>query len=284
MAENLRKVVKNAAVNSELENKKISDETIRMIEQCLKTENGSLMFQIYLKTTNNMENVVEEEVPNCKTSKYCYENGVLKNNKGIKNLALLHIVDSDSAAYYQSQIVGGYSDYKFGFGVENYLNLHKKLFCEVYPFAGEIRTELIYKSCRPYLDRTTPFCMPQFIYNNLKEVLSRMKKDIVNIKTREELVNYLGYYYGELNMIHPFREGNGRTLRTYFLLLVSECSKYFSFGEFELDYTNLLDTDKDELIKATIINSVTGDYDGIADFFDIVLVQSVRKVRTRSKF
>lgn len=283
MTKNLRKVVKNAAVNSELENKKISDETIRMIEQCLKTENGSLMFQIYLKTTNNMENVIEEEVKSCKTSKYCYENGVLKNNKGIKNLTLLHIVDSDSAAYYQSRIVSGYSDYKFDFSVNNYLNLHKELFGEVYPFAGEIRNELIYKSCRPYLDRTTPFCMPQFIYDNLKEVLSKMKRDIVNIKTREELVNYLGYYYGELNMIHPFREGNGRTLRTYFLLLVSECSKHFSFGEFELDYTNLLDTDKEELIKATIINSVNGDYKGIAEFFDIILVQKNSKMRTKCK-
>ena len=110
-----------------------------------------------------------------------------------------------------------------------------------------------------------------------------MKRDIINIKTREEFVNYLGYYYGELNMIHPFREGNGRTLRTYFLLLVSECSKHFSFGEFELDYTNLLDTDKEELIKATIVNSVTGDYKGIADFFDIILVQKSLKKRTKSK-
>lgn len=281
MVDNLRKVVINAAVNSELENKKISDETIRMIEECLKTDNGSLMFQLYLKATNNMENLVNDEVKSCKKSKYCYENGVLKNNFGIKDLTLLHILDSDSAAYYQSQIVGGYSDYEFGFSVNNYLSLHKKLFSSVYSFAGEIRNELIYKSCSPYLDRTTPFCMPQFIYDNLKEVLSKMKKDIVNIKTREDLVNYLGYYYGELNMIHPFREGNGRTLRTYFLLLVSECSKYFSFGEFELDYSLWLDTDKEGLIKATIINSVTGDYKEIADFFDIILVQKNSKMRTK---
>ena len=56
-----------------------------------------------------------------------------------------------------------------------------------------------------------------------------MKNKISTINSRSDLVNYLAYYYGELNMVHPFREGNGRTLRTYFLLLVHELNKYISF-------------------------------------------------------
>ena len=99
------------------------------------------------------------------TSKYCYDNGVLMNYYGIKDWELLHIVDGDSAAYYQSQIVSGDSNYRFSFDINSYLNLHRKLFSTVYPFAGEIRDEFIYKSCMPYLDRKTPFCLPQNIGN-----------------------------------------------------------------------------------------------------------------------
>lgn len=278
--EEIKRIVANAAVNAEIENKKLSDETIQMIENCLKTENGSFLFQLYLKARNNtiIENDGDERAVN---SRYCYDNGVLINKFGIKSLELLHIVESDSAAYYQSQIVSGVTNYKFGFNISNYLDLHKKLFSGVYPFAGEIRDEFIYKSCKPYLDRKTPFCLPQCIRENLVSILNEMKNKLANINSRDDLVKYLGYYYGELNMIHPFREGNGRTLRTYFLLLVKELNKYVSFGDFEIDYSLWSEIDKDNLIKYTIINSVNGDTSGIESCFDKVLVDRYKKVRTR---
>ena len=34
-----------------------------------------------------------------------------------------------------------------------------------------------------------------------------------------EYIKRLAYYYSELNMLHPFREGNGRTLRTFISIL-----------------------------------------------------------------
>lgn len=278
--EEIRKIVANAAVNAELENKRLSDETIKMIEDCLKTENGSLLFHIYLRTRK--ENCIENDgCDSAKGSKYCYDNGVLVNRLGIKSLELLHIVESDSVAYYQSQIVSGSTNYKFSFNIESYLDLHKRLFSGVYPFAGEIRDEFIYKSCNPYIDRKTPFCLPQCIKVNLICILNDMKTKINNINNRNDLVKYLAYYYGELNMIHPFREGNGRTLRTYFLLLVNEFSNYCSFGNFEIDYSLWNDEDKENLIKYTIINSINGDTAGIENCFDKVLVVEDKKVRTR---
>ena len=143
----IKKIVANAAVNAELEDKKISDETIKMIENCLKTKNGSLLFQLYLKSKNNgfMDDEIVEESVN---SKYCYDNGVLINKHGIRNLELLHIVEGDAVAYSQSQIVSGDVRYKFDFSVDSYLDLHEKLFSKVYDFAGEIRDEFIYKSCK----------------------------------------------------------------------------------------------------------------------------------------
>ena len=110
-----------------------------------------------------------------------------------------------------------------------------------------------------------------------------MKSKVTNIKNRDDLIKYLAYYYGELNMIHPFREGNGRTLRTYILLLVKELNKYFSFGDFEIDYSLWSDEDKNDLIKYTIINSINGDIEGIEICFNKILINKDKKVRTRKK-
>ena len=82
-------------------------------------------------------------------------------------------------------------------------------------------------------------------------------------------------------MIHPFREGNGRVLRTYFLLLVHELNKYISFDNFEIDYSLWDDNNKADLIKYTIINSINGDIDGIISLFDKVLVENNEKKRVR---
>lgn len=280
MNNDVKKVLKNAQVNSELENKDINDEVLKIMEECLNQKDGSFLFNLYLKT-NNIKSDVVDEVETCKESKYCYSNGVLKNNFDFKNLESLHQCDSYSAAFKQSKIVSGLTDYVFGFSVDSYLNLHKKLFDFVYPFAGQIREELIYKRCEPYFNAVTPFCMPMNIYDQLSDFMRKMKKGFFCIKTREDLVKYLGYYYGELNMIHPFREGNGRTLRTYFLLLVKELNKYIDFGPIELDYSLWDEIDKEELVRYTVINSITGEYEGISKCFDKALVEYNKKIKVK---
>jgi cell filamentation protein len=53
----------------------------------------------------------------------------------------------------------------------------------------------------------------------------------------------LAYYLGELNMIHPFREGNGRTQRIYIEQLC------LNNGRFEIDFTEIT---KEEMIVASV--------------------------------
>jgi len=276
----IKRIVANAGANARVEGMELSEETIDMIENCLKTDNGSFLFQLYLKNNTCILDSSDTLV-NSKDSRCCYENGVLKNNMGIKNKDVLDILVSDNAAFYQTQIVSGNDNYKFSFDVNSYLNLHRKMFEAVFSFAGDIRDEKIYKSCEPYFSYKTPFCEPSYIYNYLCGTLEDMKRRLRTLNNREDLVRYLAYYYGEINMIHPFREGNGRTLRTYFLLLVKEISKNLSFGDYELDYSLWSDEDREELIKSTIVNSINGDTKGIELCFDKVLVERIKKIRVR---
>ena len=74
-------------------------------------------------------------------------------------------------------------------------------------------------------------------------------------------------------MIHPFREGNGRTLRTFMTMLVDYLNFQLDLGV-ELQYSLWNDDDRENLLKSTIISNVTGNTDGIRECFDKVLVST----------
>ncbi|MEK4555243.1 Fic/DOC family protein [Jeotgalicoccus sp. FSL K6-3177] len=91
--------------------------------------------------------------------------------------------------------------------------LHKKLFGDLYVFGGEIRDKTLMKD-------KTRFCEPQFIEEQLS-ILCRAINNESSWNSVEEAAERLSYFKTELNMIHPFREGNGRTIR----LVIREVAK-----------------------------------------------------------
>ncbi|GLY54479.1 Fic family protein [Lentzea sp. NBRC 102530] len=86
---------------------------------------------------------------------------------------------------------------------------HRALFQDVYHWAGEIRTVNISK-------QRSMFAAWQFVEDQTSAVLARLEDDNWLIgASREHFIERLAYYYGELNVCHPFREGNGRAQRAF---------------------------------------------------------------------
>ncbi|MBE1556446.1 Fic/DOC family protein [Sporosarcina limicola] len=83
--------------------------------------------------------------------------------------------------------------------------LHFFLFQDVYPFAGQIRDVQLMKG-------HTRFCQAEDIESNLKALTEQLQKE-QRWESIEQAAERLTYYKTELNIIHLFREGNGRTLR-----------------------------------------------------------------------
>ena len=56
----------------------------------------------------------------------------------------------------------------------------------------------------------------EYIENELTRLLSELKSEnfLANL-TKEKFAERLAYYWAELNVLHPFREGNGRTTREF---------------------------------------------------------------------
>ena len=77
-------------------------------------------------------------------------------------------------------------------------HIHKRLFDEIYYFAGKIRDVNISKG---------NFRFASALY--LREAISSVEK--LPQKTFDEIVTK----YVEMNVVHPFREGNGRSMRLW---------------------------------------------------------------------
>jgi cell filamentation protein len=91
------------------------------------------------------------------------------------------------------------------FDPAHYYAVHRHLFGDVYAWAGEYRTVRIAKG-------ETMFCYPENIAAQMDALFRGIEggarfRDL----TAEEFVTRLAGFLAELNAIHPFREGNGRT-------------------------------------------------------------------------
>jgi len=93
--------------------------------------------------------------------------------------------------------------------------LHFHLFQDVYDWAGQERNVSISKG-------STQFANPRFIADAVTDLLKKLvNENCLKGHDPEDFVERAAHYVIELNMAHPFREGNGRTVR-YFLSLLAQ--------------------------------------------------------------
>lgn len=116
-------------------------------------------------------------------------------------------------------------DWLFPISIKCIKQLHYYLFQDIYAFAGEIRSVQLIKD-------NTRFCQAAFVHQNLEGICEQIKKEPIWI-SREQAAKRLAYYKTELNMIHPFREGNGRTIRIIIRELAKTHNFYWNFNEID---------------------------------------------------
>ena len=139
-------------------------------------------------------------------SLYCYpDSDVLKNKLNIRDRDELKRAEEEITALKQYMLME--SPIKGRFSKTQLMNIHRFLFEDIYPFAGHIRCEQISKG-------ETLFFPPHLIGQELDKVFAKLHSEKMLYETdRERQIEHLSYIMSELNIIHPLREGNGRTIR-----------------------------------------------------------------------
>ena len=141
-------------------------------------------------------------------SKYCYPNtNVLINKLNVKDKGTLQKFEAKITAakllsLRQKGIIGNFDS-------KHLIDIHKYLFEDIYPFAGKYRNENIAKG-------VFRFAEWEYIEPELDKLLNNLRKENYLLGlSKEKLSERLAYYLSELNVLHPFREGNGRTIREF---------------------------------------------------------------------
>ena len=166
---------------------------------------------------------------------YCYaDSNLLINKFNIRDPETLSKLEADLTHYRISELQ--VKHVKGRFGLPHFLNIHRFIFQDIYPFAGKLREEDLWKG-------DTFFCKYEFIRENLEDVFAQLKREgYLSNLNMEEFAERIAFYMAELNAIHPFREGNGRVIREYIRCLALRNGYHINWAQI----------DRDELLTASI--------------------------------
>jgi cell filamentation protein len=133
---------------------------------------------------------------------------VLKNLAGIDDQDRLQRFEAVSTAHRISEL--RFSPVRGAFDLTHLRRIHQHIFQDVYPWAGEFRTVDIRKEGDFW------FCRHEFMEQTLSELFERLSSENeLRNTTPNQFAPRAAFYLGELNAIHPFRDGNGRVQREF---------------------------------------------------------------------
>jgi cell filamentation protein len=133
--------------------------------------------------------------------------GVLLNELGLGTAGELEAAEREIT--HAALILLGESPVHLGYDLSHLCAIHRRIFGDIYHWAGQIRTVGMAKG--------SPFCLPQHIETSAAEVFRGLRSEnCLRGLDREVFVARLAHYLGEVNAVHPFGEGNGRTQRAFF--------------------------------------------------------------------
>lgn len=188
-------------------------------------------------------------------SRYTYDNykdilinkAHLTSQKELNEFETIHTYRRLSELALEEGVIGK-------FNIEHLKDLHKHIFQDVYldkmemaaanlkgklSIRGEFRQENIAKG-------NFQFANARFVESALNYLLNVELKNDNYLKglSLDEFIRKITYYLAELNVIHPFREGNGRTTREFIRQLSLSAGYNLDWG--------LLDNKKDDFMEAMI--------------------------------
>lgn len=196
-------------------------------------------------------------------TKYCYPNSnILINKKDIRDKKQLDEAEMLYMGYRMSELQ--INPIKGHFDFDHLKAIHKYVFQDLYGWAGKTRTVDIGKG--------NLFCPVQNIGSYADSVFNGFAKDCFsNRHNPEQFVHAFTDHYADMNALHPFREGNGRSQREFARELCLYCG--YEFDLTRTTHEQMLDAsiwsfnkDNDRL-KAIFMKAVTPitDHDALQE-------------------
>lgn len=170
------------------------------------------------------------------------DTGVLRNRLGITDPAELAQAEAELTALRLVELrrrpLPGVYD------LAHLQAFHWHIFGDVYEWAGRLRTVSIGKG--------QLFCLPQHLDTFAAEVFGKLhRNDLLRGLELDQFVDRLTEVLDDVNALHPFREGNGRTQRAFLTQLAGAAG-------YELRWTAMDPAENNEASRAALAGDPTG--------------------------
>ncbi len=145
---------------------------------------------------------------------------ILKNIPCITDARKFHLYESRCVLFANSAgIPTG------DFSANHFKIVHKHLFGKVYSWAGETRQVNLTKG-------GSLFASHNYIDRYLNKILNQIQEWMWNKGLgKKDFVHQSAHFINELNAIHPFREGNGRTLRAFMVAVANQHGYQINYND-----------------------------------------------------
>lgn len=180
---------------------------------------------------------------------YCYPNSkVLINKLNLTDLKELAAAEEEFTMTRLYELEKKPIRGRFDF--EHLCKIHGYIFQDLYEWAGKTRNINISKG--------NNFCDYRIMPSYGESIFENYYSDCFEARNnKEQFVRVLSKHYGEVNALHPFREGNGRTQREFARELCLKCGYIF----------NLRGTTHKQMLEASVKSLSEGDDSGLYDIF-----------------
>ncbi|MDO7285882.1 Fic family protein [Shouchella clausii] len=173
---------------------------------------------------------------------------VLKNKLGIKDQKELDEAESVITATKLIDV----DSVKGNFDYQHLLDIHRHIFEDVYEWAGNARVIDIAKSEKVLSGMSVTYGEHKFIPEEASKVIDEMKAvKWTQLKSYEEKAETFSKHFARLWQVHPFREGNTRTVTEF-------CVQYASTQGMHID-KELFAKNPGFLRNALVLSSI-GEY------------------------
>ncbi|MBR1390491.1 MAG: Fic family protein [Lachnospiraceae bacterium] len=181
--------------------------------------------------------------------RYCYpDSNVLINKLNITNRQELFEAEVELTSIRLQELQQ--EPIKGDFDFNHLKAIHKYIFQDLYEWAGKERTVDIGKG--------NLFCTVPCIQDYARSVFGKYFSQCYAVKDSfDDFVRTFADNYGDLNALHPFREGNGRAQREFARLVCVECGYNF----------DLSCTTHEEMLKASKLSFDQADSSAFIEIF-----------------
>lgn len=179
---------------------------------------------------------------------YCYpDSNVLINKLNIQDADALHTAEREITSLRLA--AAKMQPIKGRFDMKHLQKIHAYVFGDVYEWAGKMRHVNIAKG--------NQFCLAMNLDTYGSDLFKKLEQEHYLIDSMGNVPHRLAYYLSEINVLHPFREGNGRTQRLFIEYLASVAGYRVDFSQVSAE----------EMIVASA-DSFACDYESINRMFD----------------